>query len=226
MDHRAIKFSIKLILLRFEDTFNVELYHNVRKIRKLWSNSNLLNAIRRLIGFGSVRLKIKIMQRKNSPLLKLHLGCGEKNFDGYINIDWRKTGATDLVCDIKKLPYLDKSAEVIESYHVIEHLSIRDFTKALKEWNRILAPGGKLVIECPDFDKALQEYFEGNDERLFSVFGLQRFPGNTHLWGYNAERLKTILHTTGFTKVLNLPPQDYHKEDEPCLRIEAYKLKL
>ncbi len=93
--------------------------------------------------------------------------------------------------------------------------------KALKEWYRILSPRGKLIIECPD--RAIMEYLEGNEERLYCIYGRQRFPGDNHYWGYNAKRLKENLEKIGFMEVLETDPQDYHKDNEPCLRIEATK---
>jgi len=62
-------------------------------------------------------------------------------------------------------------------------------------------PGGKLVIECPDFDRDVKEYIEGNEKRLDSIFGLQRFPGDAHLFGYNFKRIKKVLEESGFKNI-------------------------
>lgn len=169
-----------------------------------------------------VRLKYKLGIKARSPLY-LHLGCGENHFKGYINIDWRKTGATGLVCDIKKLPYPDDSVALIETYHVIEHLPRHALPVALKEWHRLLMRNGKLIIECPDFDEAVKEYIEGNEKRIDNIFGLQRFHGDVHLFGYNFKRLKQLLENFGFEDIQKKDPQDYHTKDEPCLRIECIK---
>lgn len=181
--------------------------------------------------FNVIRLKIKpIIIKwkykvgiKDKKTLKLHLGCGDIHLNGYVNIDWRKTRVTDLVCDIRKLPYPDNSVKIIETYHLIEHLPRHDFPKALKEWYRLLVPGGKLIIECPDFDDAVKEYIEGNEKRLDNIFGLQRFPGDAHLFGYNFKRLKKILESAGFKNIQKREPRDYHAKDEPCLRVECIK---
>ncbi len=127
------------------------------------------------------------------------------------------------MCGIKKLPYPDGSADAIELYHVIEHLPRHDLPVALGEWNRVLRPGGKLIIECPDFDVAVKEYVTGNEKRLDNIFGLQRFPGDVHFFGYNFRRLKTLLEDAGFVAIEQREPRDYHTKDEPCLRVEASK---
>jgi len=192
------------------------------KLEQAWHNSSLLNTIRRTIEPEIVRLRCKIGIKNKRPL-RLHLGCGTQHIEGYINIDFRKTKATNLVCDIVKLPYPDNSVELIENYHVIEHLPRHDLSKALKEWHRILTPAGKLIIECPDFDADVREYMRGNEKRLGSIFGLQRFRGDSHLFGYNFKRLEKLLKDANFEDIQRREPQDYHAENEPCLRVECIK---
>ena len=184
--------------------------------------SELLNFVRCRVNYASVNWKWRLgVQRPGT--LRLHLGCGEQRLTGYVNIDRRKTPATDLVCGVEKLPYPDDSVQLIETYHVIEHLPRHDLPAVLGEWYRVLAPGGRLIIECPDFDAAVKEYLVGREERLDSIFGLQRFPGDAHLFGYNLARLKSLLQKVGFVGITQEKAQDYHAEHEPCLRVECVK---
>lgn len=192
------------------------------KLEQAWHNSSLLNTIRRTIEPEIVRLKWKIGIKNKRPL-RLHLGCGNQHIKGCINIDFRKTKTTNLVCDIVKLPYPDNSVELIETYHVVEHLPRHDLPEALKEWHRVLTPAGKLIIECPDFDEDVKEYMDGNEKLLDSIFGLQRFSGDSHLFGYNFKRLQKLLKDAGFKDIQRREPQDYHAENEPCLRVECIK---
>ena len=57
----------------------------------------------------------------------------------------------------------------------------------------MLKPGGVLIIECPNFDQAVKDYLQGNEDRIDNIFGLQRFEGDTHYCGYNFKRLKLML---------------------------------
>lgn len=214
-----MKDSIKKTLKSIDKKAGTHLFESGVKLANKWDTMEALNSLRRFFCFWAVKCGIK---RSKKPL-KLHLGCGNKKFEGYVNIDHRKTKATDLICDIRKLPYPEGSADSIETYHVIEHLSKQDLAKALKEWFRVLTPGGKLIIECPNFDKAVEEYVEGNKDRIDNIFGRQRFPGDTHLAGYNFETLKEHLMEAGFTGVVEAQPRDSHTEEEPCLRIESEK---
>jgi predicted SAM-dependent methyltransferase len=155
--------------------------------------------------------------------LRLHLGCGQRRLDGFINIDVNPSSATDYVADVARLPCRDNSVERIESYHMIEHIPLQAVTRLLEEWRRVLRPDGSLVIECPDVDQIMREYLDGREERLVGVFGHQRFPGDTHLWGYNESRLRRLLQSVGFASVVSEEPRDYHKNHWPCLRVVAHK---
>ncbi len=158
-----------------------------------------------------------------SAPVRLHLGCGQLRLPGFFNVDCNFSSATDFVGDVASLPCPDNSVERIETYHVIEHIPLPAVKVVLAEWKRVLARGGLLVMECPDLDQAVREYLAGNKERLFSVYGRQRFPGDAHHWGYSTAGLKELLEAAGFTKIIFPPAQDYHKESEPCLRVECKK---
>jgi SAM-dependent methyltransferase len=158
-----------------------------------------------------------------SSALRLHIGCGQNHMEGFLNIDCNHSRATDYVCDAGKLPCPNGSVERIETYHVIEHIPRPVVHQVLSEWCRVLKTGGRLVIECPDFDNDVREYLEGNTERLFSIFGRQRFHGDAHLWGYTATSLKELVESVGLTNCEIKPAQDYHAQKEPCLRLECLK---
>ena len=206
----------------FGNFLGAALSGNIIRLKNTRYSSGILDRFRRKINPALIALGYKTGVYKNTRL-KLHLGCGNKHFDGYVNIDHRNTSATDLVCDIRKLPYPAGSVDLIETYHVIEHLNRHDLPIALKEWHRVLAVGGKLIIECPDFDEAVKSYIEGNEKRIDNIFGLQRFPGDVHQFGYNFKRLKKALEEAGFKDIEEKKPLDYHTKDEPCLRAICVK---
>ena len=182
--------------------------------------SYVFNFVRRK--FNYLYLKTKFNFLPKSKEIKLHLGCGRVKMEGFINIDHHKTPATDYVLDAVNLPFPDGSIDSIESYHLIEHLPIGKLSDILDHWYRILKPGGNLILEFPDFDQAVRLYLAGNENRLNNIFGRQRFAGDTHLWGWNIERMKKRLEDKNF-KVEQENPQDYHTKTEPCLRIVAHK---
>jgi len=216
-----LKLFIKLFIKLFRniDSFlNTSIYKYARKI---WYISiRIINVIYKIVD----RFRIPVLFLfKDKTSIKLHIGCGEQHKEGYFNVDLRKTSATDFVCDIRNMPFPHGSISLIESYHAIEHLSRNDFLNTLGNWYNLLQVGGRLIIECPDFDKAVNEYIKGNEDRIYNIFGYQRFFGDAHLFGYNTKRLTRILQREGFTEIESKRPLDYHTKEEPCLRIEAIK---
>lgn len=166
----------------------------------------------------------------------LHLGCGTKIFPAVLNIDLVKKHPAVFQDDVTSLAkYRSEISEhvgpvqMIMSYHVIEHLP-RPGTKwepsvdtAFKNWHGIMAPGGYLVIECPDFEAVIQEYVDGNLRRKDNIFGLNRGDGDKHMWGFGRKDLADLLAQHGFDIESHGPGTDYHSSLEPCQRIVARK---
>lgn len=94
---------------------------------------------------------------------KLDIGCGRldglkikryKRYLGdyspgeYIGVDHVKVQGVDVVCDITKgLPFEDETIDEIVCVHVLEH--IQNLMPVMKEFHRILKPGGVLKIWVP-----------------------------------------------------------------------------
>lgn len=213
--------NLKLIMhlfRKFDAKFGVNSYR-IARLNYL-KTVDYAHIILRIV--DKFRLSAFVNNPKNNSI-KLHLGCGEQRKLDCINIDWRKTAATDFVQDITALPLKEKSVFSIESYHVVEHLTENDAIRTFERWYEILELNGKLVIECPDFDETIRDYLNGNSNRIYNIYGYRRFPGDGHLFGYNFERLKARLAAIGFSEIQSCEPQDYHIHEEPCLRIEAIK---
>ncbi len=161
--------------------------------------------------------------------MKLHIGCGENILPGYINIDQRKAPGVDMELDLSKPIEQDvfgnEEVDEILGLHVFEHLPFNGIEQVLKSWYRILKKGGMLILEMPDFDQTVKNYINNPNDItiLASIFGCQEHEGQFHHWGWNPTRLKFALEATGFKGVVFPPPQDYHKNLEPCLRVEATK---
>ncbi len=56
--------------------------------------------------------------------------------------------APDVVADAQSLPFADGSLDFVIASHVLEHMPLTLAT--LREWYRVLAPGGALVLKIPD----------------------------------------------------------------------------
>jgi hypothetical protein len=103
-----------------------------------------------------------------------------------------------------RLPFPDNSVEEIYTSHMVEHWPRSEFPAALHEWHRVLKPGGRLRIRCPNFELYVREWLEGDyDYRwgrgIINIFGHDdRGPGTHHFTGFTAERLDRLLSENGF----------------------------
>lgn len=137
-------------------------------------------------------------------MLKLNIGCGNDTKDGYTNIDKYNKNA-DIIAPANDLPYDDNSVDEIYSSHLIEHLlpGTEDIT-TLNEWRRVLKPGGRLIIRCPNFERYINDWLGGNDEYregwgLINIFGWKdRGVGMWHHTGFTVESLPKLLIKCGF----------------------------
>lgn len=149
--------------------------------------------------------------------VKLNLGCGDKILPGYVNVDVAPTRAgkkPDVLCDLHRLePFQDDTADEILAVHVIEHFWRWEVADILKEWVRVLKPGGKLILECPNLISACQEFLKNPElgarpdqrgQRTMWVFygdPAWHDPLMVHRWGYTPESLAGLLREVGLVDV-------------------------
>jgi predicted SAM-dependent methyltransferase len=83
----------------------------------------------------------------------LHLGCGSKHLDGWINIDFVRTPASDVLWNLANpIPLADSCCKYIFHEHVLEHFDVESGARLLEECNRLLMPGGVLRVAMPSLD--------------------------------------------------------------------------
>ena len=96
-----------------------------------------------------------------------------------------------VTCDIRKLPFAGDSFDLIISDSTLDHYENQsDILRSLQELNRVLTPGGTLVITLDNKDNITEPLF-----RLWIKLGLAPFySGRT----YSLRELKQALEKTGF----------------------------
>jgi len=134
----------------------------------------------------------------------LHIGCGERYIPGFIHIDVRKLPHVDYVTSADKLDmFEDNSVDLIYNCHVLEHFKRNDVEKVLKEWYRVLKPGGILRTAVPDFQKLVEVYlnYEDLDLIIGPLYGRQDYSENFHYTVFDFSTLEALLRRVGFGKV-------------------------
>jgi glycosyltransferase involved in cell wall biosynthesis len=186
---------------------------------------------------GSNKMELFWQKHKHAPKLKLHLACGHDYDENYINVDFYAPpdAKCDVRFDVQKLPYDDNSVDEIKAFHIIEHFHFFEIQEVLKEWNRVLKPGGRLYLETPDFLETCRSFVEGSpvmnieDWRVLlygHFFAHAWVPGQTHKFLFTETQLRTNLGWAGFTHVNRLPPASKYVMNETYhlfLNVEAFK---
>jgi predicted SAM-dependent methyltransferase len=150
--------------------------------------------------------------------LRLNVGSGRVKKPGYLNVDVDPSVRPDVVLTLDSpLPFAAASFESVEAYHVIEHVYPWQALDLLTEFHRILKPGGKIVLECPNIESAcgwlVQNAEYGWDSRMgmWALYGDPN-PRNhlfMHRWGYTAPTLREILQKAGFSSIRRESPQTH-----------------
>ena len=134
--------------------------------------------------------------------LRLHLGCGDIDEPGFVNVDGRPAKHVHHVQGIKQLAcFADNTVSLIYACHCLEHIAHREVPSVLAEWRRVLKPGGVLRLSVPDFDLLLETYFDtGRDMRSIQMplMGSQSYPLNFHFVCFNQAELTRVLAQAGF----------------------------
>jgi SAM-dependent methyltransferase len=123
---------------------------------------------------------------------------------------------------VQGLPLPDASCDAVFASHVLEHLALADFHRALDNTKRILRKGGVFRLVVPDLEYAAREYVAklehddptanlfflhatllGAETRSRGLSGLVHKWLNTsqHLWMWDALSLGHALESHGFASV-------------------------
>ncbi|MEQ8432521.1 MAG: methyltransferase domain-containing protein, partial [Roseovarius sp.] len=105
--------------------------------------------------------------------------------------------------DLSFIP--DGSVKLIYACHVLEHFGRRTYKDALKEWYRVLEPGGVLRLAVPDFGAAARLYMSGILPRGIEdvrglVTGGQRDEYDFHGMIFDEASLSEALKEVGFSE--------------------------
>jgi predicted SAM-dependent methyltransferase len=165
----------------------------------------------------------------NRPVV-LHVGCGPKtagklppefNHNQWreVRLDIDQDAQPDIVASITDMRAVgDGTITAVWSSHNLEHLHLHEVPLALREFHRVLKPGGSAMIMVPDFQAAAEEIGKGNlTGPLYQspagpicardmVFGHPQFvaAGNgfqCHKTGFSQDTLGKALAAAGFTNV-------------------------
>jgi len=158
-----------------------------------------------------------------AALRRLNLGCGDKILEGYVNVDVAPSRAgrsPDVLCDLHRLePFATDSCDEVMAIHVVEHFYRWEVIDVLREWLRVLKPGGRMILECPNLLTACETLLNDpqaaagpgpeGQRSMWVLYGdpAWRDPLMCHRWNYTPDSLRALMAEAGLVNVHQAPAQ-------------------
>ncbi len=152
--------------------------------------------------------------------MKIHLGCGQRYIPGFVHVDGLSYPHVDHIGSATDLSWIkDDTAELIYASHILEHFPRAETMGVLREWRRVLQPGGCLRLAVPDFAACAKLYYEqGLENGLSGLVGLicggQRDAYDFHHMIFDRPLLTRLLLESGFRDVR---PWDWRRTEHAAI---------
>ena len=139
--------------------------------------------------------------------IKAHLGCWHRVIPGFIHVDLCDMPHIDYKSGIDHLPFFaDSSVELIYCSHALEYFDRDQAREVLREWHRVLSPGGTLRLAVPDFGALIMVYKQSGELArvlgpLYGKMDITTPEGPATLYHkttYDERSLSTLLLECGF----------------------------
>ena len=154
-----------------------------------------------------------MLARHSSGATHVHLGCGPKYLEGFVNVDANLFNKIDLWLDVRNgLPFPSNSVDSIYSTHMFEHLYPDELNRLLRECLRVLKPRGGIRLIVPNLESAIQaysqrqnEWFDDSFPRHFDSLGGRFsnfiFCDGQHRTAFDFTHLEEVLRRASFDEV-------------------------
>ena len=156
-----------------------------------------------------------LVPKKDGQGKKLNLGCGNKRVDGYVSVDIYSSDNVDEVFNLNEVPYFDSTISAIYCEHALEHIGHEQAKQAIREWFRVLQPGGELLLFIPDLELCCKNYLSSDNSKLvngipdkdwykYTIYGYQKDANGSlaqyqfHLTGFSKQEIRLLLEEIGF----------------------------
>tara|TARA_R110002012_G_scaffold282422_1_gene472136 strand:+ start:4106 stop:4648 length:543 start_codon:yes stop_codon:yes gene_type:complete len=140
-------------------------------------------------------------------MIKINMGCGWRDFGkDWVHIDSGEYDHLDYVSIIDLQQFDNNSVDLIYASHVIEYFDRQEIPSLLKEWRRVLKPGGILRIAVPNFLEISRLYTEEKyplDRFVGLLYGRMNMGKQKiyHKTTYDFESLRKVLQENMFKDV-------------------------
>jgi predicted SAM-dependent methyltransferase len=164
---------------------------------------------RRYVGQARRRLRPPALPSRSDGRRLLHLGCGPVHAPGFIHVDLLPAPHVHVVTNLDDLnAFADGSVDLVYASHCLEHFGHHQSLDVLREWVRVLRPGGLLRVSVPDFQRISAAHAAGVPLEALNgfLFGQQDYPLNHHHVAFDEPMLRSLLERAGVEQVRTWDP--------------------
>lgn len=171
--------------------------------------------------------------------MRINFACGKQTWPDFYCIDAvqhkRASREVDLLHAfrfdgphlVNPLPLEDGCASELHAYHFIEHVYAWEAPAVVREFRRLLGPGGRLILELPNLYHAAHNLLAVTPDKL-CMWPLYGDPGPQdpymcHRWGYTPETITDLLRAADFHHVKIRPPQTHGARTNRDMRVECVR---
>ena len=140
---------------------------------------------------------------------KVEIGNKSPRPDDWVTVNLDKSTQPTVNAPATKIPLEDDFADLVYASHILEHLDYGNrhpsAYAALKEWWRILKPGGTLMVGVPDLEVLCELYLKGSTADRVMIMRMM-MGGHLNEWdyhyaGYDQNLLASYLSYSGFENI-------------------------
>lgn len=121
-----------------------------------------------------------------------------------------KVGA-EVRCDLRRLPESHYGQyDRAHARHVLEHFVREEAPEVVREWARLLKPGGELVIRVPNVEDAMRRILDDQPTTYAwqQLYGAQASPWDLHYNGFTRRKLAALLSTCPLLEDVQVETED------------------
>jgi len=130
--------------------------------------------------------------------MRIDIGAGDKLEEGWIAWELKHGN------DARRLEGIDDATvDEIRASHVLEHIPMRETLPTLREWRRVLKPGGRLFVAVPDFKRIIGTWMQDSPHPHVEMYlmGGQTDEHDYHKAVFWSEKLAALMEMAGFVDV-------------------------